>query len=113
MSPAGPGAGRGPARRRGLRAPAPVCPGARPGRGRAAAASSLEQHFPTVGRSDTWLSHIPAPAGSAALGQESRQAEGCRGELLISRFRLWHQPARRVKETEGAEQAWGLRGGFV
>jgi len=71
----------------GLRASAPVPPAARPGWGRAAAASSLEQHFPTVWRSDTWLSHIPAPAGLAALGQESRQTEGCRcWELLISRF---------------------------
>lgn len=92
----------------GLRASAPVSPAGRPVWGRAAAVSSLEQHFPTVWRSDTWLSHIPAPAGLAALGQESRQTEGCRcWELLISRFRLWHQPGpQRAKETEGAEQIW-------
>lgn len=93
----------------GLRASAPVSPAVRPGWGRAAAVSSLEQHFPTVWRSDTWLSHIPAPAGPAALGQESRRREGWLRllELLISRFRLWHQPGpRRVKESEGPDQTW-------
>lgn len=89
MSPAGLGAGRGPT----LRGAEWECTGV-PGRpaqllfrgqgrgwgwGRAAAVSSLEQHFPTVWRSDTWLSHIPAPAGSAALGRQSRREGGKAG----------------------------------
>lgn len=48
------------------------------------------------------LTHSSAGRLGPGLARSQGSTESCCWELLISRFRLWHQPGpRRAKEAEG------------